>query len=112
MTPQAIINRVNEEAHARLNDVVERAFIGLRNHHTHASHRRECNCDYCYFITHGYTAAKIRLHRLNQKLRYIEQWDYWHGEIKSFITEQAHRSCLEEVSALKAQKKELKDQIV
>lgn len=112
MTPQAIINRVNEEAQARLSDIIGRAFIGLRNRHTHTSFRKECNCDYCRFITGSYTTAKLQLHRLNKELRRIEGWDYYYSQPSSWNICQSHRNWMDKVKELKKEKLELKNHIV
>lgn len=112
MTPQEIIKAVNDKAHAQLQNVVERAFIGLRNRHTHISYRRECGCDYCNFITNSYTDAKLRLHRLKRKLRHIEGWDYYYSDKDSYKIFSSYQMCENEVSSLKDKKKNLKLQIL
>lgn len=111
MTPQQISNIVNEKAQARLHDVVERAFIQLRNRHTHNKNRQECICDYCRFIRNEYTLTKIYLHRLNKKLRDFDH-DYYYGNRPYRNLYEQHRNCEQKVKDLKKEKQDLKNEII
>lgn len=112
MTLQEIQSKVDAAASARLPEVVGRVFATMRNQHTHNSWRGECWCDYCVFIRGEYVDAKMALHAIKKRLRYLE-WVCTDTEIHTmnrwYEQEGLQKwKCWE----LKQQKKALKEEVI
>ena len=115
MTPKEILQRVQEEADARLGETVEKLLLILRYRHTHQCWRKECLCEYCRFINGEYVTEKLALHGLKKKENILEQmyWTATDGEVArmySLGTQILYKKTL--IRELKQHKKQLQGNIV
>jgi hypothetical protein len=116
MTPQKILKRVQEEADARMDEVIERLFFILRERHTHQCWRKACDCEYCQFINGPYINAKMILRRTKKNLRFYEMVypSLTKDEISAMLRlESSEVRCQKlKIKILKNRKKELKENII
>ena len=115
VTPKEILQRVQEEADARLGETVEKLLLILRYRHTHQCWRKECSCEYCRFINGEYVTEKLYMHALKKKNNILEQmyWTATDGEVARmyYLTEQILAQKFK-IRILKEHKKKLQGNIV
>lgn len=114
MTPQQIAKKVQDEADARVGEVIERLLLLLRNRHTHQCWRKECCCEYCQFINGQYVDEKMRLHALKKRIRYYESiWMLTETEMHGMMGVESRAAVQKwRIKALKQHKKELQTNIL
>lgn len=109
MTADQIASRIKNEADARLDEVIERLFSIVRNHHAHDAWRAECGCSYCDFIRKEYVPCKMIAHRLKKRVKY---YDWLNAETDSQLglaTEEKLKVAQKRVWIMKEEKKRLKN---
>lgn len=72
MTADQIHKRIKKQADAQLPEVIEQLLPIVRNHHARDAWRAECSCSYCQYIRHTYVPAKLQVHQLKKRIRYLE----------------------------------------
>jgi len=115
MNPSKILELVKQGADVRWGDTIERLLLVLRQHHTHQSWRKECDCEYCRFINGKYTYAKLTLHKMKKERNILEAmyWDATDGDVAKMYYH--YNEIIEQkwlIRQLKDHKKDLQQNII
>ncbi len=78
MNSQQILQLVKERSDVRFGETIERLFFILLSRHAHQCWLKECDCEYCRFITGKYVDEKLILHKLKKRIRMLDN-NYWNS---------------------------------